>query len=368
MFDKRFFGEKIAVNIVLNLKFITFAVSCRATAEVIIKSITCSMDLAVINDSRQRRLAFYLAEEEYLAKTYPDRDFFFAWQVLPSVIIGRNQLLEKEINVGFCREHGVEIFRRKSGGGAVVADMNNIMFSYVTSSDDVCTTFGEYTSMVAAALRQLGLDASDNSRNDILIGSRKVSGNAYYHLQGRSIVHGTMLYDYDPVLMAGTLRPSDTKLASHGVSSTRSRVTTIREHLPDLSIDAFLKHVLDFVAKSGDTLVLTDDDIREIEKIEQEYYSPSWLAGKNPKGSLHHCERLDGIGEICVDMTTDRGNITSIVLSGDYLENSDVDAVISRLLSSCPYDREAVGDALDSINLQALIPGLTKEKFINLIF
>ncbi len=34
------------------------------------------MDLVVINESEPRRLAFYLAEEEYLARKYPDRDFF----------------------------------------------------------------------------------------------------------------------------------------------------------------------------------------------------------------------------------------------------------------------------------------------------
>ena len=127
-------------------------------------------------------------------KSVKHRDFFFAWQVKPSVIVGRNQLLQKEINLEFCREHGVDVVRRKSGGGAVVADMNNVMLSYITSSDDVRSTFSEYTSMVAAALRALGLDASDNSRNDILIGTRKVSGNAYYHIPGRSIVHGTMLF------------------------------------------------------------------------------------------------------------------------------------------------------------------------------
>ena len=59
------------------------------------------MDLVVINESEPRRLAFYLAEEEYLAKKYPDRDFFFAWQVKPTVIIGRNQQMAKEVNVEF---------------------------------------------------------------------------------------------------------------------------------------------------------------------------------------------------------------------------------------------------------------------------
>lgn len=326
------------------------------------------MDLVILNDSKPRRLAFYLAEEEYLARRYPDRDFFFAWQVEPSVIIGRNQLLEKEINVDFCHENGVGIFRRKSGGGAVVADMNNIMFSYITSSDDVCTTFSDYTSMVAKALRELGLDASDNSRNDILIGERKVSGNAYYHIPGRSIVHGTMLYDYDPILMANTLRPSETKLASHGVQSARSRVTTIKEHLPNLSINEFLNHILKNVPKGGKILTLSDEDVKDIEEIEKTYYAPGWLEGKNPKGSVHYSGRLEGIGEIGVDLSISKGLIDSVVLTGDFLENTDSEDCLSRLLKGVPYTRRDVSEALRQCNLPSMIPGLSDVQFLNLIF
>ena len=326
------------------------------------------MDLVISNDSRSRRLAYYLAEEEYLAIKYPGRDFFFAWQVQPTVIVGRNQLLEREINVDFCRENGVDIVRRKSGGGAVVADMNNIMFSYVTSSDDVCATFGEYTSLVASALRELGLNASDTSRNDILIGDRKVSGNAYYHLPGRSIVHGTMLYDYDPVLMSNALRPTVSKLSSHGVQSARSRVTTIREHLPHLSIDEFLDHILKSVPNGDHTLLLTDSDVEAIEKIEQSYYRPGWLSGKNPRGTVSNTERLDGIGEIRVDLALSKGRITSVTLSGDYLENSDAGDVINNSLIGTPYNREDVSSALGKLNLSSLIPNLTIEKFIDIIF
>lgn len=326
------------------------------------------MDLVVINESEPHRLAFYLAEEEYLAKKYPDRDFFFAWQVKPTVIIGRNQQMAKEINVDFCRKAGVEIVRRKSGGGAVVADMNNIMFSYITSSDDVCTTFGKYTSMVVASLRMLGLDASDNSRNDILIGDQKVSGNSYYHIPGRSIVHGTMLYDYDPVLMGKALTPSHLKLASHGVKSTRSRVTTIKEQLPDLSISDFLDHVLRTVPVGGRVLTLTDTDLKEIEKIEAEYYSESWLRGKNPKGSLHVCERFEGVGEICIDLSVSRGLISDFEMTGDYLENADAATALKKLLVGVPYERKAVSDTLDSIAVQALIPLFSSQQLVNLIF
>ncbi len=171
-----------------------------------------SMDLVVHPEKILKDLSFFLAQEEYLAHAFPGRDLFFAWQVDPTVIIGRNQLLEKEVNVDFCRCNNIDIVRRKSGGGAVLADRNNIMFSYITTSDNVPVTFSKYTSMISSALRSLGLDAHDNSRNDILIGDRKVSGNSFYHLNGRSIVHGTMLYDFDAEMMSKALMLSADKL------------------------------------------------------------------------------------------------------------------------------------------------------------
>ena len=256
------------------------------------------MDLVLPYDDTVKPLPFYLAEEEWLARRFPHRDFFFIWQVEPTVIIGRNQLLDSEVNVRYCRENGIRLVRRKSGGGAVLADMNNIMFSYITSSSDVATTFSGYTSMVARSLRLLGLDASDNSRNDVLIGDRKVSGNSYYHMPGRSIVHGTMLYDFDEEMMSNALTPPSLKLRSHGVTSVRSRVTTIREQLPDLSLAEFKKHILATIPDGTDTLTLSTEDVKEIEAIEREYYRPEWLAGKNPKGSLCATSRIDGVGTV----------------------------------------------------------------------
>ncbi|MBQ5508275.1 MAG: lipoate--protein ligase family protein, partial [Muribaculaceae bacterium] len=146
-----------------------------------------------------RRLTFYLAMEEHAARLLKDDksidELFFTWRVRPTVIFGRNQLIDSEVNVAYCKANGIEYYRRKSGGGCVYADMDNLMFSYITRSDDVTTTFSHYTHAIVAMLKDLGLDASDTSRNDIMIEGKKVSGNAFYHLPGISIVHGTMLYD-----------------------------------------------------------------------------------------------------------------------------------------------------------------------------
>lgn len=167
------------------------------------------MKYVALPEEKVRRLSFYLAMEEYVARHVDEDDSFFMWQVEPSVIFGRNQLIENEVNLDYCRANHIATFRRKSGGGCVYADMKNIMFSYITKEDNVSLTFSRYINMVVEVLRRLGVDARASGRNDVMIGDRKVSGSAFYHLPGRSIVHSTMLYDTDMRNMVGAITPTD---------------------------------------------------------------------------------------------------------------------------------------------------------------
>ena len=113
-----------------------------------------------------RRLSFYLAMEEYATRSTNDGSpFFFLWQVEPTVIFGRHQVIENEVNIPYCREHGIEFYRRKSGGGCVYADRSNVMMSYITRSDEVQTTFQAYMQMVCRMLKELGLEATSTQNN-----------------------------------------------------------------------------------------------------------------------------------------------------------------------------------------------------------
>ena len=125
-------------------------------------------------DDKNRPLSFYLAMEEYVARNTNVDDAFFIWQVEPSVIFGRNQLIENEVNIEYCKRNGVKMYRRKSGGGCVYADMSNMMLSYITNGDSVNFTYHKYTTLVVTALRQLGIPATANGRNDILIDGKKL--------------------------------------------------------------------------------------------------------------------------------------------------------------------------------------------------
>ena len=188
------------------------------------------MKNVVLPDAVRRSLAFYLAMEEYVAKEVED-EAFFVWRVEPTVIYGRNQVLENEVNLQYCREHEVDIVRRKSGGGCVYSDLGNIMVSYVSRRGDVSEVFDRYMTAMTEALRTLGVPAEKSGRNDILVEGRKISGNAFHQLPDRSIVHGTLLYSTDLEALTEAIRPPVEKLQRHGVESVRQRVMNLSDYV-----------------------------------------------------------------------------------------------------------------------------------------
>ena len=125
-----------------------------------------------------RPLSFYLATEDYLAQNMDGDDLLMLWQVEPSVIYGRNQVVEDEVNLDYCRENGIRVYQRKSGGGCVYADKDNLMLSMVTSEENVGFAFNRFVTMVLLVLRKMGIEATGTSHNDIMIGDRKVCGTA----------------------------------------------------------------------------------------------------------------------------------------------------------------------------------------------
>lgn len=234
--------------------------------------------ISLPNDE-QHRLCFYLAMEEYVAQTLvDDDDCFFMWQVEPTVIFGRHQVIENEVNIDYCKENGIQFYRRKSGGGCVYADRNNVMLSYITREDNVEKTFDHYMSVVADALSAiLGIDTVKTQNNDLLIDDAKVSGNAIYHLPGRIIAHGTLLYNTVMKNMISAITPSKEKLQKHGVESVRQRITLLKDHT-SMSLDEIKSRLRQHVCTGEHRLSL--HDVEEISKIEEEYLKPEFIYGK----------------------------------------------------------------------------------------
>ena len=314
-------------------------------------------------DGKNRLLPFYLAMEEYVARYLDEDECFFMWQTDPTVIFGRNQLIENEVNQAYCREHGIRMFRRKSGGGCVYSDRGNVMMSYVTRDESVNLTFNRYVNMVVLMLWKMGVEAKATGRNDIMIGGRKVSGNAFFHLPGRSIVHGTMLFDTNMQHMVGSITPSDEKLVSKGVKSVRQHVALLKDYT-DIGINEFMERCQRELCERE--VVLTPAEVEKIEEMMQEYLSDAFIFGHNPRYSVHRRGRIEGVGDFDIRLEVKNGIIKDADMKGDFFLVGDIGGILRRL-RGIAFERNAVAAALPD-RLDNVVMNLKKDDLIDLLF
>ena len=312
------------------------------------------------------QLPFYFAVEEYVARHYTDDDYFMGWRVNPTVMLGRNQLIDNEVNTDYCKEHKIDIFRRKSGGGCIYADKGCIQFSYISRAVNANEAFAAYMQRMADLLKGLKIDAQLSGRNDILIDGTKVSGCAFYQLSNRSVLHNSLLFDTQLDHLSNALTPAKEKLQSKGVASVRQRVTNVATYT-QLDILAFMDYVRQEMCGT-EVLELTEEDMKGVAEIEKELASDDFVYGKNPKYSLIRKHRFEGVGTLEAHIELKNNIIGSINMVGDYFLLGDIDHDFLSLLKGCEFTREAVEERLEDIELSTIIRGLKQRQFLRLLF
>lgn len=328
-------------------------------------------------EARQRRLVFYLSMEEYIADHIDDitpdsdghREAFFIWQVDPTVIFGRNQVFEAEVNIDYCREHGIQLYRRKSGGGCVYSDRGNIMLSFISDNTDVASCFEQYLDKLTGCLYACGVNAERSGRNDVLVDGLKVSGNAFFHRTGASIVHGTLLFNSDFEEMERAISPSKMKLASKGVSSVRQRVMNLRDALSRSKeacaagledIETFKRQLVGSICRGGAEMTLSPEQTAQIEELEKGYLDPDFLYGRHHAWAESRRARIDGAGEIEMRIQMDGELISGCCVSGDFFTLKDgLNEYLSAVLKGRRMTDGDAGAALEASSPEEYVTRLT---------
>ena len=315
---------------------------------------------------------FNLALDEYAMKHIDvDDDFFFLWRNDPAVIIGKNQNAVEEINQKYIDENGVKVARRVSGGGAVYHDLGNLNFTFVINVDDPGkVNYKKYVQPIIDALDSMGIKAEASGRNDILIDGLKISGNAQRVTNGKLMHHGTLLFDVNLEHMVQALNVAPDKFVSKGVKSVRSRVTNIKEHLPeDTDIFDFWDKLQYYLSNNGQDseIILTDDDIAKIEFEAMNTFSTyDWVYGASPEFDMTNEKRFTG-GKVEVKVKVDQGHIEDIRFYGDYLGVMDVKDIEDRLINT-RFTITDVSAILDLFDVSLYFGNITKEEILTLIF
>lgn len=231
-------------------------------------------------DSPETDIYFHLAAEEYLLKQGTE-DVFMLWQDTASVVVGKHQRVQAEVNTDLVREKGIPIARRFSGGGTVYHDWGNLNLTFIATTKSA--RFDTYLQRTKDFLTSVGVVAHSDERMGIYVDGLKVSGSAQCLHKDRAMYHCTLLYDTDLRMLAAALevQPAASFLG-YAVPSVRSEVTNIREHLNDSpSVEEFRKSVLGFFASGQAPDAFTETERREISRLrDNKYCGEEWIYSK----------------------------------------------------------------------------------------
>lgn len=207
---------------------------------------------------------FNLATERYLLKN-SSQNIFMMWQNEPSVIIGKHQDVDAEVNRDFARENQIKIARRISGGGAVYHDLGNVNLTFIERHSNY--DFSKYPVMIIDFLSTIGINATQDKRLGIEIDGLKISGSAQYVYKDISLFHATLLFSSNLMMLDNVLLRSKN---STKIKSIPSPVTNICEHLKiPMPIGDFKKKIMSHFPSESYTF--DEKDLASIEQLKTEY-------------------------------------------------------------------------------------------------
>jgi lipoate-protein ligase A len=207
---------------------------------------------------------------------------FYGWKP-DAVSIGYFQSLEKEVDSKRCKELGIDVVRRRTGGGAVYHDCKGeITYSVIGKEDmfpkDIISSYRLICGWICDSLSILGIPSEFRPINDIIVHGKKISGNAQTRRGGVLLQHGTILYSVDVDRMFSVLRVSDEKIKDKMIATVKERVTSIslQKDIPkEAAYEALLKGFTrekEFVEGS-----LEEEEKELAEKfIEERYSTGEW--------------------------------------------------------------------------------------------
>jgi len=219
---------------------------------------------------------------------------FYGWN--PSAVsIGKNQNVNKEVNLKNLKKFGIDLVRRISGGGAVFHDsLGELTYSIIVKNKSLRarTVEGNYyelAKLIFNPLEKLGLvlDYAQIHCPSVFSDGKKISGNAQARSKDVILQHGTILVDVQPKVMYSVLKARPGKTRELMMESVYQHITTLSERLGQKYDPVGLSEYLTnyFTEKNSDQYYLGELTKKELNLANDlainKYDSNDWLFSKD---------------------------------------------------------------------------------------
>ena len=313
----------------------------------------------------------------------------------PYVCIGYHQDVEQEVDIDYCREQHIPVFRREVGGGAVYLDGNQIFYQIVLHKDnplahgDKAALYRRMLQPVANAYADLGVPARYRPVNDVVtVEGRKVSGTGAAEIGDFIVLVGNLIADFDYAIMSRVLRVPDEKYRDKVFKSMQENLTTLqREAGRAFEWDAMVAPLIrrfEEVCGSFQPATLPQAVYAQVESLKPLFLSDEWLykRGKAPISARqigHEVKIATGVnvvrrahkaagGLIRATVEIKENYLADVSLSGDFFcYPQDALNKLEVALAGIEMDRvaEAVTNWYTSCHVET--PGVTVDDWLKVL-
>jgi lipoate-protein ligase A len=262
----------------------------------------------------------------------------------PYVCIGYNQDAEQEVDLKYCEENNIPVFRREVGGGAVYLDGNQLFYQVILRMDNPAVTKNKglfYKKMLQPVInvyRHIGIEAQYKPINDVIVETRKISGTGAAEIGDCVVFVGNLIVDFDYKTMSRVLRVPDEKFRDKVHKTLRDNLSTIRRELGDEKASHWDETTLNaLLAKEFEKvlgpLLASDRDTalkQKMDDLRARMINDAWLFQKGKKWTggrdlkirqgtnlRHKVHKAPG-GLIRADFEVIEGKLGRVSLSGDF--------------------------------------------------
>ncbi|MBP1737808.1 MAG: biotin/lipoate protein ligase [Deltaproteobacteria bacterium] len=155
----------------------------------------------------------------------------------PYVCIGFHQDVEQEVDLAYCNAKNIPVFRRDVGGGAVYLDGSQLFFQLILHKDHPEVPknkeifYRKFLQPIINVYRRIGIPAAYKPVNDVLAGTKKISGTGVGEIGDCIVFVGNLIVDFNYEEMSKVLKVPDEKFRDKIHKTLKENLTTIRREL-----------------------------------------------------------------------------------------------------------------------------------------
>lgn len=289
------------------------------------------LDTGLLSAAENMALDEIIVDEVASGRSLPT--FRFLRFSPPAALVGRHQDLSREIREDFCRDNGIDVNRRITGGGSLYFQTSALGWEIFGRQGDKPFN-GSYDRILekiclaaAEALNRLGVEAQFRPRNDIEVQGRKISGTGGVYSDRGYMFQGTLLIENEIELFLKSLRVPVEKLKKREIESLQQRMCFLSdllgrrppiEEIKDIYIQTFSDRFnIEFI-KDG----LTVHEKAALEDKLGYYESDEWVYGikhKSSSSKYWYLYQTDaGTLRIHIWVEPKRNMIRQVLITGDF--------------------------------------------------